>query len=309
MDDYLLNSSSPLSELPATWNEWEKLYQSGKIDLNDPPPPPPGDRDDDDFRPLERFSRISGHYIAPTPEGDFERSRKVEALGVWKDQWGRGTGLIDFEGAGGDNGPTGKSWKSEVEVVVRSSPPSPRSSLSAAFSTAKYSPLPRRIPATAACLASTKHTSSKIATDQQPSSFPIRLSPLIKISTNLTLSSKRRRPSPARTAAPKPTNGTTAAPIAHHPPTPSPTPSLAQVIQQTPPSTATTPARDEQSGLQYIAELTRRRFNSNFSKISLLGRTESVFIAESARERPDVVPRTGQSFRSFFSARFVVLEN
>lgn len=198
MNDYLLNSSSPLSELPTTWKAYETLYQSGKIDLNDPPPPPSSCEYDyeHDEGPLERFSRVSGHYIAPTPAKDFERSRKVEGLYFWKEQWRRGHG----EEESGTTMRGEKRGRSETTLE------------------------------------------------------PTTPTAVHKISiTTPALPRKDRR---------------------------------------------STTAREDHTGLQYIADLARKRFGSTLSRISLIGRTESIFIAQSARERPQVIERSGQSLHT-----------
>ncbi|GAA6005727.1 hypothetical protein JCM10207_005313 [Rhodosporidiobolus poonsookiae] len=70
-----LNSSSPASELPKTWAEWNFAYQNGFIDFNDPPPPPT------DLRSSE-FATITGQFRAPFPANEAKRQRAVDNLGL-----------------------------------------------------------------------------------------------------------------------------------------------------------------------------------------------------------------------------------
>ncbi|GAA5977316.1 hypothetical protein JCM11641_000062 [Rhodosporidiobolus odoratus] len=70
-----LNSSSPASELPTTWAEWNHAYQNGFIDFDDPPPPP------SDLRSSEHAT-ITGHFRAPFPANEAKRQRAVDNVNL-----------------------------------------------------------------------------------------------------------------------------------------------------------------------------------------------------------------------------------
>ncbi|GAA5890278.1 hypothetical protein JCM8208_002761 [Rhodotorula glutinis] len=72
-----LDSSSPASELPKTWEEWNYAYQHGMIDFNDPPPPP------SDLRSSE-FATYTGQFRAPLPVNESRRQRAVDSVGLVK---------------------------------------------------------------------------------------------------------------------------------------------------------------------------------------------------------------------------------
>ncbi|GAA5842441.1 hypothetical protein JCM9279_005384 [Rhodotorula babjevae] len=72
-----LDSSSPASELPKTWEEWNYAYQHGMIDFNDPPPPP------SDLRSSE-FATHTGQFRAPLPVNEARRQRAVDSVGLVK---------------------------------------------------------------------------------------------------------------------------------------------------------------------------------------------------------------------------------
>ncbi|BGP21787.1 hypothetical protein JCM10295v2_000662 [Rhodotorula toruloides] len=71
-----LNSSSPASELPATWAEWNFAYANGFIDFGDPPPPP------SDLRTSE-FVTSTGQFRAPFPLNEVKRQRAVDSIGLF----------------------------------------------------------------------------------------------------------------------------------------------------------------------------------------------------------------------------------
>ncbi|GAA5994729.1 GAF domain-containing protein [Rhodotorula paludigena] len=71
-----LNSSSPASELPQTWDEWNYAYQHGFIDFDDPPPPP------SDLRASE-YATSTGQFRAPFPANEIRRQRAVDAINVF----------------------------------------------------------------------------------------------------------------------------------------------------------------------------------------------------------------------------------
>ncbi|BGP44959.1 hypothetical protein JCM10450v2_000774 [Rhodotorula kratochvilovae] len=71
-----LNSSSPASELPQTWEEWNYAYQHGFIDFDDPPPPP------SDLRSSE-FATMTGQFRAPFPANETRRQRAVDSIGLF----------------------------------------------------------------------------------------------------------------------------------------------------------------------------------------------------------------------------------
>ncbi|KDE09775.1 hypothetical protein MVLG_00175 [Microbotryum lychnidis-dioicae p1A1 Lamole] len=73
---FLLNSSSPASELPQTWLEWNKAYQMGLIDYNDPPPPPTN------LWIGSENASPSGQYRAPLPADEGARQRAVDNLNL-----------------------------------------------------------------------------------------------------------------------------------------------------------------------------------------------------------------------------------
>ncbi|GAA6058022.1 hypothetical protein JCM3770_003975 [Rhodotorula araucariae] len=68
-----LNSSSPASELPQTWREWNYAYQHGFIDFDDPPPPP------SDLGSSE-FATMTGQLRAPFPLNEARRQRAVDSI-------------------------------------------------------------------------------------------------------------------------------------------------------------------------------------------------------------------------------------
>ncbi|GAA5857237.1 hypothetical protein JCM8547_009391 [Rhodosporidiobolus lusitaniae] len=70
----LLNSSSPASELPKTWAEWNYAYQNGFIDFNDPPPPPTDLGASD-------HATLTGQFRAPFPANEAKRQRAVDNVG------------------------------------------------------------------------------------------------------------------------------------------------------------------------------------------------------------------------------------
>ncbi|SCV68473.1 BQ2448_594 [Microbotryum intermedium] len=70
----LLNSPSPASELPQTWFEWNKAYQIGLIDYNDPPPPPTS------LWIGSENASPTGQYRAPLPVDEGARQRAVDNL-------------------------------------------------------------------------------------------------------------------------------------------------------------------------------------------------------------------------------------
>ncbi|GAA6036844.1 hypothetical protein JCM8097_006309 [Rhodosporidiobolus ruineniae] len=70
-----LNSSSPASELPKTWAEWNYAYANGFIDFDDPPPPPT------DLSASEHAT-ITGQFRAPFPLNEAKRQRAVDNIGA-----------------------------------------------------------------------------------------------------------------------------------------------------------------------------------------------------------------------------------
>ncbi|GAA5914425.1 hypothetical protein JCM6882_008232 [Rhodosporidiobolus microsporus] len=68
-----LNSSSPASELPKTWAEWNRAYQMGWIDFDDPPPPPTDLGSSD-------FETVTGQFRAPFPANENKRQRAVDNI-------------------------------------------------------------------------------------------------------------------------------------------------------------------------------------------------------------------------------------
>ncbi|GAA5980360.1 hypothetical protein JCM10908_001627 [Rhodotorula pacifica] len=70
-----LNSSSPASEMPKSWAEWNWAYQNGYIDFDDPPPPP------SDLWASD-FVTQSGTFKPPRPANEVKRQRAVDSLGL-----------------------------------------------------------------------------------------------------------------------------------------------------------------------------------------------------------------------------------
>ncbi|GAA5831844.1 hypothetical protein JCM11251_003906 [Rhodosporidiobolus azoricus] len=71
-----LNSSSPASELPKTWAEWNYAYQHGQIDFDDPPPPPTDLGQSD-------FETSTGQFRAPFPANEAKRQRAVDNISTF----------------------------------------------------------------------------------------------------------------------------------------------------------------------------------------------------------------------------------
>lgn len=105
-----LNSSSPASELPTTWAEWNFAYANGFIDFDDPPPPP------SDLRTSE-FVTSTGQFRAPVPLNETKRQRAVDSISFFthpSKKSARGDDPLkpaspappSYPEAGGDHSPT-----------------------------------------------------------------------------------------------------------------------------------------------------------------------------------------------------------